>query len=51
MRVGRGEDVNGGELVAEGTPETVAAGGASYAGRYLAPLLERGRGLRAETAE
>ena len=33
----------GGELVACGTPETVAAVEASWTGRYLAPLLERGR--------
>jgi len=30
----------GGRLVAEGTPEDVAANPASYTGRYLAPLLE-----------
>ena len=43
--------VKGGEVVAEGTPETVARCAASYTGRYLAPLLERGRGVRAEAAE
>jgi excinuclease ABC subunit A len=32
----------GGELVAEGTPEDVARVPASYTGRYLAPILERG---------
>jgi excinuclease ABC subunit A len=31
----------GGRLVAEGTPEDVAANPASYTGRYLAPVLER----------
>ena len=31
----------GGRLVAEGTPEDVAANPASYTGRYLAPMLER----------
>ncbi len=33
--------VRGGEVVAEGTPEEVAAVPASYTGRYLAPLLAR----------
>ncbi len=31
----------GGQLVAEGTPEDVAANPASYTGQYLAPVLER----------
>jgi excinuclease ABC subunit A len=31
----------GGEVVAEGTPEAVAANPASYTGRYLRPILER----------
>jgi excinuclease ABC subunit A len=34
--------VKGGEIVAEGTPETVAKEPRSYTGKYLAPLLERG---------
>ncbi|WP_419808841.1 excinuclease ABC subunit UvrA [Sphingomonas sp.] len=43
--------VKGGEIVAEGTPEVVAAASRSFTGRYLAPLL-RGRGdVRAEAAE
>ena len=43
--------VKGGEIVAEGTPEAVAAEPRSFTGRYLAPLL-RGRGeVRAEAAE
>ena len=43
--------VKGGEVVAEGTPEVVAAAKGSFTGRYLAPLL-RGRGeVRAEAAE
>ncbi|WP_425230695.1 excinuclease ABC subunit UvrA [Sphingomonas sp.] len=43
--------VKGGEIVAEGTPEVVAAAPGSFTGRYLAPLL-RGRGAeRAEAAE
>jgi excinuclease ABC subunit A len=33
----------GGELVAAGTPEDVAAVEASWTGRYLKPLLERDR--------
>lgn len=32
----------GGEVVAEGTPETVARAERSYTGRYLAPLLGQG---------
>ncbi len=35
--------VKGGEIVATGTPEDVAAEPRSYTGKYLAPLLERGR--------
>jgi excinuclease ABC subunit A len=35
--------VKGGEIVAEGTPETVAAAKGSYTGQYLKPLLERSR--------
>ena len=43
--------VKGGEIVAEGVPEVVAAAPGSFTGRYLAPLL-RGRGeVRAEAAE
>ena len=33
--------MRGGEIVAEGTPETVAADSASVTGFYLKPLLER----------
>jgi excinuclease ABC subunit A len=33
----------GGRLVAEGTPEQVAANPDSHTGRFLAPLLDRGR--------
>jgi excinuclease ABC subunit A len=33
--------VRGGEIVAEGTPETVAASARSYTGHYLKPLLAR----------
>lgn len=33
--------VEGGEIVAEGTPEAVAKVPRSYTGKYLAPLLER----------
>jgi len=34
--------VNGGEIVAQGTPEEVVKEPRSFTGRYLAPLLERG---------
>ena len=44
--------VKGGEIVAEGTPEVVAAESRSFTGRYLAPLLKgRGGEVRAEAAE
>ncbi len=33
--------VRGGEIVAEGTPEQVAANARSFTGQYLAGLLER----------
>jgi excinuclease ABC subunit A len=33
----------GGQVVATGTPETIAACTASHTGRYLAPLLKKGR--------
>lgn len=33
--------MKGGEIVAEGTPETVVNEARSFTGRYLAPLLER----------
>ena len=39
--LGPGGGVNGGEIVVEGTPETVAATAASFTGQYLKPLLER----------
>jgi excinuclease ABC subunit A len=35
--------VRGGEIVAEGTPEQVAASKRSYTGQYLAPMLERAK--------
>lgn len=35
--------VKGGEIVAEGTPETVVKAPRSYTGKYLSSLLERGR--------
>jgi excinuclease ABC subunit A len=43
----------GGRIVAEGTPEQVAATSGSYTGQYLKPALERGearRGVRAAGA-
>ncbi|MCC7015918.1 MAG: excinuclease ABC subunit UvrA [Rhodospirillales bacterium] len=33
----------GGQIVAAGSPEDIAAAKASYTGRYLAPLLKRGK--------
>jgi excinuclease ABC subunit A len=39
----------GGQIVAAGTPEHVAANPASITGRYLAEVLERARGERATT--
>ncbi len=35
--------VKGGEIVAEGTPEKVAKAKGSFTGKYLAPLLEKGK--------
>jgi len=48
--------VKGGRVVAEGTPETVAAVQGSFTGRYLAPLLAKGapakgRGMERVAAE
>jgi excinuclease ABC subunit A len=39
--LGPGGGVNGGRIVVEGTPETVAASPESFTGQYLKPLLER----------
>jgi excinuclease ABC subunit A len=39
--MGPGGGVNGGRIVVEGTPETVAATKESFTGQYLKPLLER----------
>jgi excinuclease ABC subunit A len=39
--LGPGGGVNGGRIVVEGTPETVAATSLSFTGQYLKPLLER----------
>jgi excinuclease ABC subunit A len=41
--LGPGGGVNGGRIVVEGTPETVAATPDSFTGQYLKPLLERAR--------
>ncbi|KRC81390.1 excinuclease ABC subunit UvrA [Sphingomonas sp. Root241] len=43
--------VKGGEVVAEGTPEAVAKEPRSFTGRYLAPLLERGKVRETVAAE
>lgn len=41
LDLGPGGGVNGGEIVAEGTPEVVAASKRSFTGQYLKPMLER----------
>ena len=41
LDLGPGGGVNGGEIVAVGTPEAVAAEPKSFTGQYLKPLLER----------
>jgi len=43
LDLGPGGGVRGGEVVAQGTPEDVAAVEGSYTGRYLKPMLERQR--------
>ena len=43
LDLGPGGGVRGGEVVAQGTPEEVAAVSASYTGRYLQPMLKRQR--------
>ena len=42
LDLGPGGGVNGGEIVAEGTPEKVVTVPGSFTGAYLKPLLERG---------
>ena len=41
LDLGPGGGVRGGEVVAQGTPEEVAAVDASYTGHYLRPMLAR----------
>lgn len=41
LDLGPGGGVNGGEIVAQGTPEVVAKAAGSWTGRYLAPLLKK----------
>jgi excinuclease ABC subunit A len=41
----------GGEIVAEGTPETIAKAKQSYTGRFLREMLERRPGAGAKAAE
>ncbi|WP_435201525.1 excinuclease ABC subunit UvrA [Qipengyuania sp. 902] len=43
LDLGPGGGVRGGEVVAQGTPEEVAAVPESYTGRYLQPMLERAK--------
>lgn len=51
LDLGPERGVKGGGIIAEGTPEVIAACEASFTGRYLAPLL-KGRGeVRAVAAE
>ena len=42
--------VKGGEIVAQGTPEDVVKVGASFTGRYLAPLLKKGKAAKEAVA-
>ena len=42
--------MRGGSIVTRGTPEQVAADEHSYTGRFLAPVLDRGRRLAAQAA-
>jgi excinuclease ABC subunit A len=49
LDLGPGGGVNGGEIVAEGTPEKVAAEPRSFTGQYLAPLLARSASSPAQT--
>ena len=42
---------HGGEVVAAGTPEDIAAHPTSYTGRYLAPVLKRARTPAAKSAK
>jgi excinuclease ABC subunit A len=39
--LGPGGGVNGGRIIAEGVPETIAATVISATGQYLRPMLER----------
>ena len=48
--LGPGGGEHGGRIVAEGTPEAVAANRASLTGQYLAPLLQRAATLRLKAA-
>lgn len=41
LDLGPGGGVRGGEVVAEGTPEEVAAVEGSFTGQYLRPMLDR----------
>jgi excinuclease ABC subunit A len=43
LDLGPGGGVRGGEVVAQGTPEEVAAVPESYTGHYLQPMLERAK--------
>jgi excinuclease ABC subunit A len=42
--------VRGGEIVAEGTPETVAANALSFTGEYLKPMLAKAAPSKKERA-
>ena len=43
LDLGPGGGVRGGEVVAQGTPEEVAAVPESYTGHYLQPMLNRAK--------
>ncbi len=49
LGLGPGGGVNGGEIVAEGTPEIMVEVAASFTGHYLKPFLERFPRFSAET--
>jgi hypothetical protein len=49
--LGPGGGVNGGEIVATGTPDAIAAEPKSFTGAYLAPLLSRSSRAQSRDAD